>query len=56
MEEEFDGMYLAWFTPEELDLTMEALGHYEKAVAPDKAKRVHDLLVAANKLKEEGLV
>ena len=56
---EFDGMYMGWFTPKELDLALEALEHYgeylhKQANNPDKAALVFDLLVAMNELKEEG--
>ena len=58
---EFDGLYMGWFTPEELDLTIEALEHYgeylhKQANNPDRAALVFDLLVAMNELKEEGEV
>lgn len=56
---EFDGLYMGWFTPKELDLALEALEHYgehlhKQANNPDKAALVFDLLVAMNELKEEG--
>lgn len=49
---EFDGLYMGWFTPEELDLVLEALTQYGQN-DPDKAKQVSDLLKAMNELKEE---
>ena len=58
---EFDGLYMGWFTPKELDLVLEALCHYgehlhKQANNPDRAALVFDLLVAMNELKEEGEV
>ena len=57
--EEFDGLYMGWFTPKELDLALEALEYYgeylhKQANNPDRAALVFDLLVAMNELKEEG--
>ena len=54
---ELDGLYGGWFTPDELDLTIEALEHYAHRKAksdPDKAKQTTDLLKAMKELREEG--
>ena len=51
---EFDGLYMGWFTPDELDLVLEALIQYGQN-DPDKAKQVFDLLKAMTELKEEGV-
>ena len=50
---EFDGLYMGWFTPDELDLVLEALLQYGQN-DPNKAKQVFDLLKAMTELKEEG--
>lgn len=51
---EFDGLYMGWFTPDELDLVLEALLQYGQN-DPNKAKQVFDLLKAMTELKEEGV-
>ena len=54
---ELDGLYGGWFTPDELDLILEALKYYAYKKAgsdPDKAKRTTDLLKAMKELREEG--
>lgn len=54
-EEAFDGLYMGCFTPDELDLVLEALTQYGQNEAdPNKAERVRDLLKAMTELKEEG--
>ena len=56
-EEAVDGLYMGCFTPDELDLVLEALKYYahRKGEAnPDKAERVRDLLKAMTELKEGG--
>jgi hypothetical protein len=56
---EFDGLYMGWFTPDELDLVLEALVYYAHKNTksnPDKAKQTLELLEAMNELKREGSV
>ena len=56
---EFDGLYMGWFTPDELDLVLEALiyyAHKNTKSNPDKAKQTLELLEAMNELKKEGSV
>jgi hypothetical protein len=58
-EEAFDGLYMGCFTPDELDLVLEALKYYahrKEKSNPDKAEQVACLLEAMIKLKEEGEV
>ena len=57
---QFDGLYAGWFTPEELDLALDALEHYGEHLHEqgnhDKAASVFNLLIAMSELKEEGEV
>jgi hypothetical protein len=56
-EEAFDGLYGGWFTPDELDLVLEALKYYahrKEESNPDKAEQVACLLEAMTELKEGG--
>ena len=55
--EPFDGLYMGWFTPDELDLVLRALKYFLLRVeGTNLGKQTLVLLEDMTKLKEEGEV